>query len=294
MVEPGPAAGGSQRVRRVIAPLALSPRAAAVAAEAQRVARRFDAELRFVHVGSADTATRTRFDEVMRSLGLTAAVDYRSGKPATAILRAAADADADLIVAGALEREGALQYYVGSVARKIARSARCSVLLLTEPRVEATPPRRWVVAARAEAPTRAMLGLVVELARRSMPDATPQRIDLVTEYQLSGANLALEGELDARSADARRAALDRAETERLADLAAGAGLSSLAGVEVRLRCLRGRVGWMSAQYARRQQADLLFAAAPRRLTIWDKLFQYGVEFALESLPCALWLHRERR
>ncbi|MBZ0253594.1 MAG: universal stress protein, partial [Candidatus Methylomirabilis sp.] len=109
------------------------------------------------------------------------------------------------------------------------------------------------------------------------------------EYDIAGLAAATDEGFDAA---ARRAYQDRAQAEeqaRLADFLAEMGPLPVRPTPV---ALRGREGWEAAEFARREGADLLVMAAPRRrLGFLDKLFQHGVEFALERLPCALWLHR---
>lgn len=275
-------------LRTVLVPLALSPRAAAVACEAARWAKMLGAELVLLHVGLDEPATRSWFDEILRKHGLA---EHRvmyvpgAGSPGKVIVRVAKEVRADLIVAGALEKEGALSYYVGSVARRVARHAPCSVLLLTEPRVEARGSRHWVVSVRLEESSQRMLHLLRCVAERDQPE----RIDVVSEYQMTGADWALESDLDTRAAEAQRQAIDRQEQAKLADFLLEAEFTNPA---LRPVCLAGRIGFESSEYARREGADLLIAPAPPRLGFWDKFIQHGVEFALESLPCALWLYRE--
>lgn len=275
---------GSQ-VSRVLAPLALSTRAAAVAREADRLARLLEAELILLHVGVEDSVTRTRFEDLLREHEVTPAkMLYRSGKPAKEILRAAHSFSADLIVAGALEKEGLFTYYAGRVARRVARQANCSVLLMPEPRSEPTRLRRWVVSVRYDDASRAMLRMLLDLSAREQPD----RIDVVAEYELHGSGLALDGDLDSRAAEEFRDRVHREEQARLADLLAEVRFMH-SGVQP--VCLRGRVGYEAAQYARQIGADLLIMPAPKRLGFWDRFIRRGVETVLESLPCAVWLYR---
>ncbi|MHB1157928.1 MAG: universal stress protein [Phycisphaerales bacterium] len=272
-------------LRTVLAPLALSPRAAAVACEAARWAKVLGAELVLLHVGPDEPAMRSRFDDLLREHGLSEhRIIYAAGKPGKVIVRVAKEVCADLIVAGALEREGALSYYVGSVARRVARHAPCSVLLLTEPRVQASGSRHWVVSVRLEESSQRMLRLLRCVAERERPE----RIDVISEYKMIGADWALESDLDTRAAEAQRQVIDRQEQAKLADFLMEADFMNPA---LRPVCLAGRIGFESSEYARREGADLLIAPAPRRLGFWDKFIQHGVEFALESLPCALWLYR---
>lgn len=269
----------------MVASVALSPRAAAVAGEAQWWAARLEADLVYLHVGADDPATRARLEEFLKPhLERGARLEVRSGKPGKVIVQAASDLGADLIITGALERESMLRYYVGSVARQVARHARCSVLLLAEPGLASPVMRQWVIAVGYDDVSRRMLRLMAGVAARTEPG----RIDVVAEYGMSGAGLALEGDLDLRGADAQLERMNREEESRIADLLAETGFVREG---VRPICLRGRVGYESAEHARRVSADLLVAAAPHVLGFWQKFIQQGVEFALEELPCALWLYR---
>ncbi|MBN1944659.1 MAG: universal stress protein [Bradymonadales bacterium] len=274
--------------RTVITALALSPRSAAVAAEGYRWAKLLGADLVLLHVGDAGEETRNRLEAIIREQKIERArIEFRFGKPGPKVARAAQELKADLVVAGALEKEGALSYYVGSVARQIARQAPCSVLLLTQPTAQPLVSQRWVVTTRHDDVTRQMLRLLSKLAEQEQP----RRIDVVSEYQICGAGLALDGDLDDRSAMTQREGFLAAEQERLADFLAA---TAFGGPNVHPVCLCGRIGYESAEYARQVSADLLFTPAPRRLRFWDRFFQYGVEYALESLPCSLWLYRPVR
>jgi nucleotide-binding universal stress UspA family protein len=274
-----------QFISNIMASLALSPRAGAVAAEAQHVARVMGASLTVLHVGPDTPDNRRQLSDRLAGAGVAAdTMTFAPGRPERIICRVARQAGADLIVLGALEREGPLQYYVGSVARRVARGAPCSVLLLTEPRSDPRPPRQWVVKVDFDDLSLGMLRFAVDWARRQ---GAP-RIDVVHEYALPGLGLTLDRDVDGHEAERMVDGFHHGEYDRLVEYIAAVDTE---GVSVRPVCLRGRDGWESAQHARRQGADLLMMPAPRRLTIWDKLVQQGVEFALESLPCALCLYR---
>lgn len=280
IIEPG------ELPRRMMALLALTPRAASVASEADRLARSLGAELLFLHVGEGTAENREALSSRLREVGMgDRTIVFRTGRVHRTICHAAKELSVDLLVLGALEREGAIGYYVGSVARRVARRAHCSVLLLTEPRVEARAMRRWVVGVDYTPESQSMLRSVVEWARREKPES----IHLVHEYVLPGIGLGVDSELDARGAERVRQKMQEQEQSRLVEFL---GAFGCADVAMRPVCLRGREGWELNEYAKRKGADLLIAAAPRRLTFWDKFFQHGVEFSLESLPCALLLHRD--
>lgn len=275
-------------VRRLLASVAQSPRALAVAAEAYRLAGVLGAEIVFLHVGPETAEARRFLEETARGFSEgseSPRIVVRAGRPDRVICAVAEEAGADLIVAGALEKEGPLEYYAGSIARRIARRAPCSVLLLTEPRTPPAPARRIVVRVQSDDRAREVVRFALALAAQG-EEAT---VFAVREYDIAGLAAATDESFDS---GARRAYQDRAQAEeqaRLADFLADMGPMPVRPTPV---ALRGREGWEAAEFARREGADLLVMAAPRRrLGFLDKLFQHGVEFALERLPCALLLYR---
>lgn len=76
----------------------------------------------------ADAAER--LDEVIRSRHVPAARRVMREGPATALLRAAEELEADLVVVGTRGRTGLSRVLLGSVAEAVVRSAGCSVLVV--------------------------------------------------------------------------------------------------------------------------------------------------------------------
>ncbi len=68
----------------------------------------------------------------LRSANITAIAESHSGDAATAILGAAEDAGADLVVMGTRGRTGLARLVLGSVARNVLQHATCSVLIAHE------------------------------------------------------------------------------------------------------------------------------------------------------------------
>jgi len=82
---------------------------------------------------SGDEAVRARtFDAALAALGPTPAVvqiEASAGTPVDAILGAARDSEADLIVVGTIGRTGLMRYLLGSTAERVVRHAQRPVLL---------------------------------------------------------------------------------------------------------------------------------------------------------------------
>src|SRR6266480_4112714 len=129
-----------------------SPRFKHVLAEAKRICDRFGAELHLIHVGKRNAETPKKFSDVLAELGLPpdSPIHYEEGDPAEGILAALAREKIDMLVAGALEKEIVLHPFLGNVARRLVREARCSVILFTHPEKNPKPLRRIVFIAGSE------------------------------------------------------------------------------------------------------------------------------------------------
>jgi nucleotide-binding universal stress UspA family protein len=185
-----------------------------------------------------------------------------------------------------MEKEGPLEAVVGSAARRIARGAPCSVLLLTEPRQTPQPFQTPVVSVEFDEVGREMTQVALDLARRE----GALYLHAVREYELAGLHLGIDDGLDAREAEEHRDLVQFEEDNRLISFLEG---FDWGGVRLRRACLAGKKGAEAAEYARAHGADLLFVADPRRHSFWDRFFRQRTELALQRLPCALFLYRPR-
>src|SRR5438270_634600 len=87
-----------------------SPRFEQVLSEAGRIRERFGSDLSLIYIGERNDETAKKFQNILGGLQLPSdsPVHYGEGDPADGILRAIADNDVDLLVAGALEKRSAL------------------------------------------------------------------------------------------------------------------------------------------------------------------------------------------
>lgn len=125
-----------------------SPRFFAVMAEADRYARGFASPLSVIHAGPEQGEAMERFFKALSRLNRNADTGVLwsvADTPTEAILSACSNNDIDLLMAGALEREGDHRNFVGSVARELLQHAPCDLLLLPQPREEPPATMRVVV-----------------------------------------------------------------------------------------------------------------------------------------------------
>jgi nucleotide-binding universal stress UspA family protein len=146
-----------------------------VLAYGRELARRFGATLHVLHVAEnvvasaagvegftvdlvalqreVEVSARKRLDAIVtdddrRTLAATAVVQT-SNSPALSIVSYARDAHIDLIIVGTHGRGGMAHLFMGSVAERVLRTARCPVLTVSNPQNELMLPDALQAVARA-------------------------------------------------------------------------------------------------------------------------------------------------
>jgi len=133
--------------RRIVVPTDFSVCSMHALRYAERLARRYGAEVVLVHVDptllvssdvlvSRRTALRKELEDVVALLGtdgVRTRAELRAGAPADEILSAAEREGADLIVMGTRGRTGLAHALLGSVAENVVRRASCPVLTVRDP-----------------------------------------------------------------------------------------------------------------------------------------------------------------
>src|SRR5688572_7167767 len=129
-------------IKKIAVAVAFSPRVEAVLTEAARMKKMWAAELILIHVGKHGEKEIARLNQLLTKTDLNqddVRIFWEEGKPSQRILAACKKENVDLLIAGALKKENLVQYYLGTVARKIIRKSDCSVLLLTNPSTTPQP-----------------------------------------------------------------------------------------------------------------------------------------------------------
>jgi nucleotide-binding universal stress UspA family protein len=264
------------------------PRARHIARAAAAMARRFHAQLVLLHVGPDDPALRVALEGELAAAGVSGdscRLLIESGDVDHTMLSVADRLQADLIVAGTLERESLLAYYLGSSARNLVRKASCSVLLVAGAHADVATCGTIAVETDLDPASDGMVRLAMHLAAQDAGGA----LHVLHEYQAAGLRLGFHDDLDERGEELALRAVQSEEENRL--------LLYLerfdpAGLRLERACLRGKRVAESVAYARSNSIGLLILAAPqRRLGLVEKLFRSETDAALEALPCATLFYR---
>ncbi len=267
---------------------AFSPRLPALLAEAARHLGQLAPRVSLIHAGKYTADMEARLRHVAEEAGLPedTTIYWREGVPDDAILRVVEQNDIDLLVAGALEREHPLRYYLGSVARNLVREAPCSLLLFTEPRLNPVPFRRLVFVTDFSETSQIALARAVRLAELESAEII-YVLRVLPEY---GAAAAVDraGNFPDKGMTATTMA---EETALLRDFVDAAGKTR---VQIRAECIQGHAGVVASQFVQSVDADLLvMPSVSQHSHIFTRIFPTDMEWVLREIPCNLWVARER-
>lgn len=260
-----------------------SPRFEQVLSEAKRIGDRFGSDLNLIYVGERSDETDRKFADIFGRLQLPtdSAVHYGKGDPAEAILRAIADNNVDLIVAGALEKEAVLHPFLGNVARRLLREAGCSVLLFTHPELKPKPLRRIVFVANYSDHAQRAFKQALRLAEIEASEYL-YAIRVYTTFDEVRASTFVDngdGKPRPRTFEEEEAALEKFV------LAAGD-----TKVPIDARCIRGNTGFAASDFIKSVEADLLVVPVHKSETSAERLPNH-LAWIADVIPCNLWLIR---
>jgi nucleotide-binding universal stress UspA family protein len=270
--------------KRIALAVAFSPTAPAMVAEANRLARACQAELLLIHVGEKTPAQEARMHDLLAAQGINmqhTKVQWHTGDPPRVLVETCRTSSVDLLVTGALRKENLLQYYVGTIARKVLRSAGCSVLTIVNPSLEERPWKNFVVNAEDSPFVEQAVRTACQLGQLT----TGSWLHIVRELKLYGLTMAASDQYTEEEYEGARQNLVRQEIEKVEAILRRIPHDNL---KVNIKVVSGKSGFELPKFAARKNADLLvIGAPPRRPSILDRLFPHDWEYILADLPCNL-------
>jgi nucleotide-binding universal stress UspA family protein len=237
----------------------------------------------FVHVGSKTPEKESRFKEIVASSPVQSekiTIEWRVGNPVNTLLKASEEFNVDLILLGALKRENVVKFYLGSIARKITRKAKCSVLLLINPSVERQPCQHIVVNGFDSPQTRDTIEAAFMVAKA----LGSKKISLVEEISRSKVAVAVDDDRSLRRATLKKEKLRRQEQTRVKDVVKKLPAKLTSDINWTTQSIFGRRGYSIGHYARVVRADLLVMNAQENLSFIDRLITRDIEHILAELP----------
>tara|TARA_X000000950_G_scaffold229640_1_gene277598 strand:- start:401 stop:1261 length:861 start_codon:yes stop_codon:yes gene_type:complete len=269
--------------KKILVGFAFSPNLKANIFEALRMASYFSGELVFVHVGHKTDEKESRFKDIIASSPVQSektSIHWKVGNAVSALLEASEQFKVDLILLGALKRENVVKFYLGSIARKITRQAKCSVLLLIKPSVERHPCQHIVVNGFDSPQTKDTIGAAFVVAKA----LGAKKISLVEEISRSKVAISVDDDRSLRRATLRKERLRRQEQTRVKDVVRNLPDTLKNNVNWTTQSIFGRRGYSIGHYAKVVRADLLIMNAQEKLSFIDRLITRDIEHILAELP----------
>jgi len=277
--------------KKIALGLAFSPRVEALLGECARLQRDWDAELVLVHVGEHGTQEEEKLDELLEKVGLTrkqVKIFWENGNPAKKILEVCKHERVDLLVVGALKRENLVQYYLGSIARKILRKTPCSVLMLINPSSKPRNLRNIVVNADGSPHIKEALGTACSLTQKE----SSAWLHVVKELKLYSLTMSVSDQYSEQEYEDVRQKLVQDEIDGVYKLLDDIPHENL---KINVKLVSGKSGFELGKFAAKNNADLLIVGAPiKRYFLFDRIFTHDLEYIFVDLPCNLLLIKPRK
>ena len=227
--------------KKIMVGFAFSPNLKANVYESLRIARYFGGQLIFVHVGSKTPEKESHFKEIVASSPVQSEkinIHWRAGNPVNTLLKASQEFNVDLILLGALKRENVVKFYLGSIARKITRRAKCSILLLINPSEKRHPCHHIVVNGFESPQTKDTIRAAFMVAKA----LGAKKISLVEEISRSKVAVDVDDDRSLRKATLKKEKLRRQEQTRVEDVVNNLPAKLTAEINWTTQSIFGRLG----------------------------------------------------
>lgn len=263
--------------------VAYSPNLKANLFEAARLSVFFKAKLFLIHVGEASEDKINMLRVILKSFekdNLNYEVVFKKGDPVNVILSTSKEKKVDLLILGAMQRERFVKYYVGSIARKITRQAKCSVLLLIKPSVQRVACQHIVVNGLKDPKTEQTIKRAFYVGHK----LKSQKITIVEEINKEELAVKVEDDKSLRRATIMKERIKLRENLRIKEIIEHIPKQYTENIIVKSQPIFGKKGYSIGHYAQISRADLLVMNAPTKMTFWDRLFPHDIEHILTELP----------
>ncbi|MDG2397178.1 MAG: universal stress protein [Flavobacteriaceae bacterium] len=268
---------------KILIGFAFSPNLKANVFEALRLADFFNASLFFLHVGEKTESKESAFLKILKASPLSNKITllWKKGDPVNTIISACKENKIDLLLLGALKRENMLKFYLGSIARKLTRRSRCSVLLLIDPSIENPPAQHIVVNAfdNSEAEKTILKAFSFAFA------AKIPKITLVEEINRSNLDLNVYDDRSLRRTALKKEKIKRRELTRITKILKKIPSNFKENIKINTQSIFGTRGYSIGHYAKVKRADLLIMTSnEKKDSFFSKFFPKDLDYILGELP----------
>lgn len=273
---------------RIALAITFSPNGLPLLKSAVRLKKLFGCELYLIHVGEKSPDQEEKINDLVKQVGLSGTsykLIWKRGEPSKSIINAVAENQIDLLIAGALEKETVIKYYLGSVARTLMRESPSSVLILTHPEPEPKEFRKFCVSVDFNELGETAVKKSYQFAKLE----NAEEFVLIKEFEVPGLAITVYDSGSTTDTEKSKQEWQKEEEEKLKFFAKE---MNLVGLNYSTVALFGKQGWEARNFVKNNGSDLFVVPSPpKKLKFFDKLFQHDIEFILSQLPCSLLIIR---
>jgi nucleotide-binding universal stress UspA family protein len=269
--------------QKIALAIAFSPRMEALIVESKRLKDLFNSELLLIHIGEKSLVDEQNLKSILEKHNIDQTktkVVWETGKPVKKIIEICDQEGVDLLVAGAIKNEGFFKYYLGSIARKIIRKSKCSVLTLIEPSLNTKSFKKVVINGTQLDQT----PFVIERGLEWCKHEHAKNVFIVNEIKMYGFQMATAGEGGEKEVSATRKKLVAEEVIYVENILKNLDKGDLK-VNIKITC--GKWAAELARFAEDINSDLLVVGDEGNLGFFDRIFPHDLEDILSDLPCNL-------
>ena len=268
--------------------LTFSPNAIALLRESNRLKNLFNAKLTLIIITESKIEAETKIKLLLKEAEINdnkIKLIFGNGDPSKQIIRITKQESIDLLIAGALEQETVVKYYLGSVARSLMRNAPSSLLILKEPSLSPESFKSFYVKTDYSIESEKVIKILNEFAILENAGS----INIVRNYNIPALNSTILGTGSTNKIEKIRYEQQLEEEEKLKFFV---NELNLRNIEVKTHCIFGKHGWETWNFVKSQNADILaFYAVKKNIYLFDKIFPNEQEYYYQKLPANLLIIR---
>lgn len=261
--------------------LAFSPRMEALICEAKRMKDVLGSSLILIHVGKETEEKKEELLQILEKYQVDlqkTTIFWKEGKPVKKIIQICNQEEVDLLIAGAIKQENVITYYIGSIARKIIRKAKCSVLMLVEPSLQPKGFDKVVINGTQQTQTPIVIKRGIELCKKEQAS----QVFIVNEIKMYLLRMATASEESEAKASLIKKQLVQDEINYVENILQNIDKGEL---KIHVKVTGGRWAVELAKFSEKIKADLLIVGGQENLNFLDRLFPHDLEDILSNLPC---------
>ncbi|HOV92575.1 MAG TPA: universal stress protein [Candidatus Kapabacteria bacterium] len=248
--------------------------------EALRIQKLFSSKLYLIHIGKDGE----NYDNLLYNLHKETELketDYeliwREGDPGLEIIKACSEKEIDLLLAGALEKENIIKFYIGSVARKLMKYSPCSIMIFKIPIIN-KPFRKIFVSIDYSPLGEKALQVAYQLA---IKEGNPS-LDVVREFYIPGLTATLQ---DSGVVGQYEDMIEKATKEEEEKTRLFLNEIILRNINIEIHCIYGKEKHAERNFVDKNSPDLyIIPSKIKKPTLWERFVPMETEHIFEDLP----------